>query len=487
MLARRLTHALAFAAVCALALPATAQDRDTTIEVEAGGFKLVKLNGQFNVANTEIAVVADVPGGLMIKGKAVGETQLVVISGRRARTYRIKVGMPVSALASEIAQAFPREAVEVRGIGGAIMLSGTVNSTEAVESVVEFVQAYVNVNGFRRMGSQGKVINNLAVRARQQVMLEVKFAEVRRESIREWSANAVGGKSDKQFGFVTGSGAITNSDIGTNPTGVWSDFTAPQSGFVTGSSVTNNLPAGALLFTNGGDYPFAAALSLLQGHRLAKSLAEPTLVAQSGSTAAFLAGGEIPIEKGAALGNTSIEYKDFGVKLDFSPLVLSDDTVQLKLMAEVSAPDASLGVRTSGNFINIGFRTRRAETVVRLRDGQSFAIAGLINEELQNNIDKFPGLGDLPILGKLFSSASFRKQESELMVVVTVHLVDPMDEREMPPLPGQDRVNDPNDWELWFGHWLDPDTPKSSMAADGGRDFGTMNNRQPSGRLGFWR
>jgi pilus assembly protein CpaC len=314
------------------------------------------------------------------------------------------------------------------------------------------------------------VTSLLQVAGAQQVQLEVKFAEVSRSALRQmgvnlWSKNA----GNDVAGGLLGSG--------TNLSGVIPQIS--QDAALQGQTLLpNGLPAitspisGAfsLIFTSSasGQFPITATLSLLSSHGFAKTLAEPTLVALSGQEASFLAGGEFPIPLPAALGTTVVEYKKFGIQLKFVPFVLGDDTIQLKMLTSVSDVDFSLGIRLSQVTVP-GLTQRESSTTIRLRDGQSFAVAGLLSDKIRSTVDKVPGLGDLPILGALFRSTSFRHEETELMVVVTAHLVNPMQKGDRIAVPGEDEISDPNDLELFL-----LGLPEAHAAA-------------PAGKVGFMR
>jgi pilus assembly protein CpaC len=198
-----------------------------------------------------------------------------------------------------------------------------------------------------------------------------------------------------------------------------------------------------------GDFPLAGILSLLEGRGLAKVLAEPTLVTLTGQEARFLAGGEIPIPLSSTFGSVQVEWKKFGIILRFTPTVIAGTTVNLKLAAEVSDLDPNLAVTIGGTTIP-GLTSRQSETTVRLGDGQSFAIAGLLSDQVRSQIDRVPVLGSIPILGALFRSTSFQKNETELLVVVTARLVQPLAPHDVPPLPTEYEQNDPTDFALFL-------------------------------------
>jgi len=227
-------------------------------------------------------------------------------------------------------------------------------------------------------------------------------------------------------------------------------------------------------------------------------LAEPTLVALSGQEAKFLVGGEFPIPMSTGLGQVAVQWKKFGIILNFTPTVISDGALHLKLQAEVSDVDASRSV-TIGGFSIPGLTSRQSETTVRLADGQSFAIAGLLSDRVRSNVNRIPFLGDLPIIGALFRSISYQRDESELLVVVTAHLARPVSPHDAPKLPTDNEQNDPNDIQLFLfgsmgggGQASSAHARTESMREPGGHLTAssteiTLTNRGPSGELGFIR
>jgi pilus assembly protein CpaC len=220
-------------------------------------------------------------------------------------------------------------------------------------------------------------------------------------------------------------------------------------------------------------------LSILESNGLAKVLAEPTLVTLSGQQARFLAGGEIPIPLTGGLGQIHVEWKKFGVILEFTPTVIAQDTIHLDLKAEVSEIDPTLSIVIAGTAIP-GLTSRQSSTTVRLGDGQSFAIAGLLSDKTRSQIDKVPVLGSIPILGALFRSTQFQHSESELLVVVTAHLAQPVAPHQLPPMPTDREGNDPGDFALFLMGWdtgVRPDVHASAPAEGGG----------PAGARGFAR
>jgi pilus assembly protein CpaC len=337
-----------------------------------------------------------------------------------------------------------------------------------------------------------KIANLLRVRGHQQVQLQVKFAEVSRRGLREMSFNIF--HQDEVGRYVAGmagSGTPPNGFIpvpGTGVAGVPALF-GPNQG-----------RAFSMFFSGLPRFPFSAMVSLLESSGLAKILAEPTLVAMSGQEAKFLAGGEFAVPYSTTFGQTTIQWKQFGIILNFVPTVIDEGTLHLKLSAEVSDVDPARAV-VIGGFNVPGLISRKSETTVRLGDGQSFAIAGLLSNRIRSQIDRVPLLGDLPVLGALFRSVDYRRDESELLVVVTARLAKPLSPHEMPPLPTDEELNDPNDFELFLLGSEDRKPPKAEEPMRKDRKAGEKgeavepargktslrDRRGPSGLLGFIR
>ena len=457
------------------------------IEVSLGGSSILKLGGttgKITLTDPTIAEITPAGDGLLVIGRKVGETNLILHSGGSQDSWLVKVSLPAQAIQSELLRIFPREDIEARAVGGALVLTGTVGATNVVTQAEELAIGYLRSPAIAGLGVQPNVINLLQVRTRQQVQIEVKFAEVNRRSLLQIGVNIVGGANNGRVGAAVGEGAqadvnpraalngIPQAPVVGRPAQV---FSPGDNGF---GSIFFGIPDGA--------FPFAATLNLLALRNLSKTLAEPTLVAMSGQEASFLAGGELPFQTSGSLGTTNIELKPYGIELKFSPTVLGDDTVQLKAEVSVSAIDVA---NTKG--VNEAFKKRSASTVIRMRDGQSFAIAGLLNDEIENTISKVPGLGDLPILGALFSSKKFERRETELVIVVTARLVDPMDSDVAPSLPGEDTVTDPTDLELFLLNIQEADGAKQPHRMSGPQaSIGPSRiapSRQVAGKVGFWR
>jgi pilus assembly protein CpaC len=311
--------------------------------------------------------------------------------------------------------------------------------TQAAGNVLS--QNFVGSAGSRLNAHEPKVINLLHVPGPQQVLLKVRVAELNRTGLRQ-----IGGDF---LSIDPSTGAIVGTQIG----GAAVSATANA----TGRALTAVPPAttaaspSTTLFGIFQEGDFAVFLSALRRNSLLKLLAEPNLVALNGQQASFLAGGEFPVPQGGGVGVApSVDFKKFGVQLAFVPVILDDDTIRLTVDPEVSTIDFSIGATlVPGGNVVPGLSTRKAHTVVELHQGQTLAIAGLMQLTLDGNTSRIPGIGDLPILGPFFSNTTSQRIEKELIVLVTPYLVEPMNADQVPPVPG-DEVNEPNDLEFYL-------------------------------------
>lgn len=333
---------------------------------------------------------------VLILGKKPGRTNLVFRNDSRSllAVIDVVVGYDLSDIKRKIYEALPQEkGIEIRGENDAVMLSGQVSDLLAMDTAMAIAASYV---------PKKKVINMLQVGGGQQVMLIAKIAEVARNSLRELGIQSL-------FSATTDSGKLYS--------------------IVTGTPFAGSFGSIAHTRTTGGFFDsISVTLQALESKGLAKTLAEPNLIALSGQEASFLAGGEFPVPVAQTTGagvtpTITVDYKEFGVALKFTPTVLSGKKINLKLNTEVSAIDSSTSTPTGGGLSVPGLTTRRAGTSVEIADGQSFAIAGLIQSDMSNAIEQFPGLGDIPVIGALFRSTKFQRKETELVITVTPRLV----------------------------------------------------------------
>ncbi len=491
----------------ALAQPAApeATKAERTVGVTVGSSSYIRMGKAISrvaVGDAQIAqVTAFDPDQLLISGLRPGRTTATVWVGGEAKVVAIDVAWPIDDMRSALRRALPNaEDLEVAHAGRALILSGKVASADDVERAERIVGG-IAAGVFD--GGEPTIVNALTVAGAQQVQLEVSFAEVSRSSLREigfnfWSKDRYPSKGTGYAGGLTSPGTGLNGlspelagakDLG--------NLNHEANGFdPSGAPLGKGVPLvqgpisnafGFVFSSTLGGFPFSAALSLLSSKGYARTLAEPTLVAMSGKAASFLAGGEFPVPLPQALGQVGVEYRKFGIQLVFTPVVTGED-ITLDLGVTVSDIDPTIGIRLASTQVP-GLRERHSETTVRLVDGQSFVIAGLIADDVRSTVDKVPLLGDVPILGMLFRSSSYARRETELLVVVTAHLVQPLDEK--PVMPGEKTTADPGDLELFLLG------THESLAADTGegkpkkakktKSKGRRSDDEPVGAIGFKR
>jgi len=349
-------------------------------------------------------------GGVLLVGKAAGTTSLMVWVRERDAPLRYTVNVTTPAAASLLGADTPG----VKVLGGTAVVSGSSATMESHQRAVVAAQGAV--------GKDGAVFDTSTVASRAVVQVDVRVVEFSRSVLKEIGFNFL--KQNNGFTF----GSFAPSSLGNVTGGGSSAF-----------NVTSTQPISSAfnLVFNSATHGLFANLSLLEGNNLARVLAEPTLVALSGQSASFLAGGEVPVPVPQALGTTSIEYKQYGVGLTLTPTVLSPQRIALKVAPEASQLDFANAVTISGVSVP-AFITRRADTTIELGDGESFMIGGLIDRETASNVSKVPLLGDLPILGTFFKQLNYQQNEKELVIIVTPHLVSPLAKgAALPSTPGE--------------------------------------------------
>jgi pilus assembly protein CpaC len=352
---------------------------------------------------------------LYVFGKGRGETTVYATgkNGRVVYAANVRVGNNISSVDEMLGLAMPEASIRATPMNNLVLLTGTVASPTDVEEAQRLVQAYV--------GEGTQVISRLRSAVPLQVNLKVKIAEVNRSLLKQIGVNLF--SSDPTSGFKFGIGQ-----------GDGSASTGPGSSpFSVGSLLTGGTSLGAAGKLFGLD--LAGAIDLAEKDGLVSILAEPNLTALSGETASFLAGGEFPIPVSQSLNAVTIEYKQYGVGLAFTPVVLADGRISMRVRPEVSELSNEGAVKLN-DFIVPALTTRRAETTVELGSGQSFMIAGLLRNSNTNDISKAPFLGDLPILGALFRSTNYRRSETELVIIVTPYLVRPVSNQMAVPTDG---------------------------------------------------
>lgn len=356
------------------------------------------------------------PREILLDAKSSGTVSLIIWGVARREQYDVVVEQGVTALQQQLQSLFPGEDIRVNASAEAIILSGQVSSNSVVLRAGEIAQA---------SSPKAKIINMLQIPGgseSQQVILQVRFAEVNRRALTELGANFFLTRPDVAGRSTTQQFAAPDFEKGENPED------APELVF---SDFLN-------LFVFQREKGIGAVIKALRSRGFFQSLAEPNLIAYNGQEASFLAGGEIPVPVvQGATGTVTVEYKEFGIRLTFRPTI-AGDVIRLRVRPEVSALDFGNGITLSG-FRIPALTTRRAETDVELRDGQSFVIAGLLDNVTQEDGAEVPFLSRVPIIGHLFKSKAERIERTELMVLITPRLVRPLDPDEVPPLPTQPR------------------------------------------------
>jgi pilus assembly protein CpaC len=363
---------------------------------------------------TVVTTTTTAPNEVVVTATAAGSSSVVLWQeDNRSRIIEVFADVDVSLLREAIARSFPGEAIEAEAEEGRIVLTGTASSTGVAEQI-------------GKMGApfSKEIVNSIQIalpHRQKQILLKVRFAQVDRTKFTAFginllstgAANTIGTTSTQQFG------TLGLGDQG-KLTGV---IGAPIKGATTTETISDLLN----IFIFRPDLNLGATIRDLQQRNVLQILAEPNLLAANGEPARFLAGGELPypvVTGASGQATVSVQFKPFGVKLEFTATIESDNTIRLKVFPEVSSLDFTNAVTISG-FVLPAIATRHAETVVELRDGQSFGIAGLLDQRTTAQFSKVPGIGDIPILGQLFRSRSMNKTNSELVVIVTPTIVDP--------------------------------------------------------------
>ncbi|MBV9342013.1 MAG: pilus assembly protein N-terminal domain-containing protein [Acidobacteria bacterium] len=404
-------------------VPAAAQAEGQALHIFVG--KSVVINVQSPITRilssnpAVIDTLATSPTQIVVEGKAAGSSSLILWdAGGHSQILDVTVDVNVARLRAAIEQTYPGEPITVQTDGAHLIVTGTVSDAKIVDDVGKMAAAY----------SSG-VVNSLTVAPvhEQQVLLEVKFAEVDRTKLQQLG-----------FNFFSTGAANTLGTVSTQ------QYAPPVLQSIPGSSGTSGTISTTLqisdllnIFAFRPDINLGATIKDLESKSVLQILAEPNLLSMNGQKASFLAGGEFPVpvvQGGQNLGVVTIQFRPFGVRLEFTAFVGKGNIVRLHVYPEVSTLDFSNAVIISG-FTVPAFSTRRAETDIELKDGQSFGIAGLLDNRAQVQFSKIPGIGDIPILGNFFRSKSVSRSNSELLVLVTPPVVDPIKMNNPPPVP----------------------------------------------------
>ena len=403
---------------------------------------------ELSIANPGIADISSLSDRtIYVLGKEPGRTTLTLLGadGRLITNVEVHVTPDIAEFKERLEQILPGENIEVRTANTGIVLSGTVSSISRLDRALELAERY----------APDRVSNLMSVGGTQQVMLKVRFAEMQRSVSKSLSSSIAlqGSTLGDKLGLAGITNSLSSSDV--------ANTTVPSGG-------DNN---GAFLFGfNAGGVEVGILLEALEARGVVRTLAEPNLTALSGQEAKFLAGGEYPIPVSQDNGSITIEYKPFGVELNFTPRVIDNDVINLELSAAVSSIDSANGFTANGFSVD-AFKRRETSTTVEMRDGESFAIAGLLQDDFMDLNGQVPWVGDIPILGSLFRSAEYSRKQTELVIIVTPHLVTPT-RGEVLALP-TDRVQPPSERDLFlFGRITADKAPQTGGAGEVARqDF----------------
>jgi pilus assembly protein CpaC len=378
--------------------------------------------GRFSVSNPEIAeAVLVTPDQVLVNGKAFGQVNFIAWeqSGGEYLVFDVYVRGNLSLIDSQIRALFPKDDIRLSQANGSVVISGNVTDPQTSAQVDSVVQAA----GFKTVNMLASPVRNIA-----QVQLQVRVAEVNRNKLRDYGTSFTALPQGGTGGYInSGGGPSSLGDVSTGPAG---------------ALLESVLSPALNVFLFNRQINTGAMLRVLRTQGAFRELAEPNLIAMDGQQASFLAGGEFPVPvvqnggSGSGVAMT-IVFKEYGIRLNFKPTILDEDHIRLELEPEVSTIDFANGVKFNG-FVIPGLRTRRAKTGVELRDGQSFALAGLLDNSETKTFSRIPVVSDIPVLGSLFKSKNFQKNETELMFIVTAQLVKPVNRDDLPQMKGVD-------------------------------------------------
>ena len=430
------------------------------LEVPVNKSQVIRADRPYSKALIGSPEIADIlplsDSSLYVLGKKTGTTSLTLYdrANRLIAVVDIVVGPDVMTLKRQLSDLMPGDVVSARISNDSVILEGMVSNAVAADKAVQIAETY----------APGKVVNLLGIGSSQQVLLEVRFAEVKRSALKQlglgWFVESDGGK----FSGVIGNNASLQPSEGTVtttvplPDGGTKTTTTPNPPELFLESITGSYGIISRTFRAFGAN-FNVTLDALERKGAITTLAEPTLVALSGETASFLAGGEFPVpvaQVGAGATSITVEWKPFGVSLAFTPTVLADGVINLVVQPEVSSIDASASI-VINNLSVPGVQTRRARTVVEMRDGESFALAGLIRKDFSDTVRQVPLLGSIPIIGTLFRSTGFQNEQTELVIIVTPRLVQPA--RAGALKSPAERAGPPNEADLFLNGRTDTGVP----------------------------
>lgn len=391
------------------------QRESITVTVAVGQSRVIHFDqpiSKLSVSNSEVGEAVVVAADqVVVNGKAYGQINVIVWdkSGERSLVFEIYVRANLAQADALVKTLFPKDDIRLSQANGSVILSGTVDDPKKIPLVESAVQA----SGFKTVNMLRGPFRNAT-----QVQLQVRVAEVNRNRMREFGTS---------YAYQSGPGTGGYANSGSGPSSV---------GKIEDGNIFGTVSSALNLFLMGSNA--MSFIRVLNSQGALRGLAEPNLIAMDGQQASFLAGGEFPVpvvQSGSDRASISVVFKEYGVRLNFKPTVVGEEYIRLELEPEVSIIDYANGVKMDG-FTIPALRTRRAKTGIELRDGQSFALAGLLDNSEMKSLSKIPVLGDVPILGALFRSTQFQKQETELMFIVTAQIVRPVNPDSLPQMRG---------------------------------------------------
>lgn len=431
------------------------------IEVAVNKAAMVKFNqpvSDAHVIEQEIcSLTAVAPEQLIVTGKAYGTTQLIVqLDDGTRHVFDVAVDLDLERLSASIRHTVPQAKVEARSLNGAIVLTGTCPDAMAAEKIAE-ISAIFSAN----------VINHIEIAGSQQVLLRCTVAEVNRSAMRALGFNGwVAGENFPSMFGASNLGGINPTSFGARagtvvspPQALGSASANPTAGIIPFEITDPGVPLSPTTTLTVGFpmLPMQVFVRALRENGMLRVLAEPNLVAISGQEARFLAGGRFPIPVPQGNDSIAIQFEEFGVELVFTPAVLNEGQIRLMVAPSISEPDFSTAVQIGGVFVP-GVAERRVSTVVEVGSGQTIAIGGLLSERVRGATQRVPGLGDLPILGPLFTSVEYQSEETELVVLITPELVGGIGPQQVTHVPGA-TMSEPNDFELYLEGKLEGSNP----------------------------
>ncbi|NLI82314.1 MAG: type II and III secretion system protein family protein [Deltaproteobacteria bacterium] len=386
---------------------------------------------------------------LIVAQEKLGTTSLILWHGdSQADVYEIEVRLQEKVwneIRDALRRLVPDARVKVERVGDGVVLDGTVESQRDLERVLEIVK-----------GLTPNFTNLLSVRGSQQIQLEVKIAEVSRSGIKEIGLGFLLDKDWKVAVFPAGTAAGSLNAVRERGAETSTSNTDTILSSLGSAAILSSPYSSAFqVLAHGVEDDLLGLISLLKGQGLSRLLASPTLVTMSGQQAQFLVGGEYPYPVTDENGNVNIQFKQFGILLRFTPYLVGDETITLAVEPEVSALDYSVLAISGGTGVP-GLTTRRGQTTLQLKDGQTFAMAGLLKEETRSAVSKIPLLGDIPVLGALFTSKEFQNNETELIIVVKPRIVRALNPQEVPSLPGETMAREVTDLDFFLLNRAEP-------------------------------